>query len=131
PAGQVWQGMGSSRSGVEKPGAAWTYRGQELPYLTRLLAADQLQAALDGAPLRMRPAHEAALADSAAVQRTSIAVEKINGPILLLSGADDQIWPSGPQCEMIMQRLKQSRHPYVDRHVCYAGAGHFINPGRV
>ncbi|MEO0900275.1 MAG: acyl-CoA thioester hydrolase/BAAT C-terminal domain-containing protein, partial [Bacteroidota bacterium] len=34
-----------------------------------------------------------------------IPVEKIAGPILLLSGRDDQVWPSATMSDMMEERL--------------------------
>ena len=43
-------------------------------------------------PWVLRPGFEMALANLAAAKATAIVVEKINGPVLLLSGTDDRMW---------------------------------------
>lgn len=43
--------------------------------------------------------YERALEDKAAA---SIAVEKINGPAMVISGTDDQLWPSTRLSEMVV-----------------------------
>lgn len=58
--------------------------------------------------------------------RAAIPVEKIKGPVLLLSGTDDQIWPSSLFAVRIMARLHRHHHPYADESLCYKGAGHYI-----
>jgi pimeloyl-ACP methyl ester carboxylesterase len=66
------------------------------------------------------------LENQEAVDRASLQMEQINGPILLVSGTLDGIWPSTMLADRIMQRLKTARHPFPDRHLAYEGAGHFI-----
>ena len=53
-----------------------------------------------------------------------IPVENIAGPILLISGTDDQIWPSGDFCAAIVTRLKQARFPYDVKHLSIEIGGH-------
>lgn len=58
----------------------------------------------------------------------SIAVENINGPVLLISGGDDNMWPSQIMSELIMERLERKKHRYLadSRHIHYESAGHLI-----
>ncbi|MGH8273626.1 MAG: acyl-CoA thioester hydrolase/BAAT C-terminal domain-containing protein [Gammaproteobacteria bacterium] len=55
-----------------------------------------------------------------------IPVERIKGPVLLISGTDDKIWPSSLFAKRIMTRLKKHHHAYADESLCYQGAGHYI-----
>ena len=113
------------------PPARWTYRGMPLPFV--LLKADlryRLASGwkhLTGQPRGATPLSLASLHDPELVDKASIPVEKINGPVLLISGSDDQVWPSSWLSERVIQRLKQRGHPYPDRHLCYEGAGHAIH----
>jgi dienelactone hydrolase len=61
------------------------------------------------------------------LEKTAIPVEKIKGPILLISGQDDKIWPSSLMSEMIINRLKKHNHPYPYKHLSYKGAGHIVD----
>ena len=85
--------------------AAWTYRGQALPYMSNTSAYES--------------ASEADLA--------RIEVERIQGPVLLVSGGDDKIWPSQDFSDAVMKRLIDKSHAarYDDRHLAYPLAGHF------
>ena len=65
-------------------------------------------------------------ADQADIARATIPVEKINGPVLLISGEDDALWPSTQLAQIAMDRLAQYQHPFPDKHLHYAGAGHLI-----
>ena len=55
-----------------------------------------------------------------------IPVERVNGAVLLISGRDDEVWPSTEMADAIMARLRQHRfaHPFV--HLAYDHAGHGI-----
>ena len=53
-----------------------------------------------------------------------IPVENIAGPVLLISGTDDQIWPSGDFCAAIMARLKQAQFPHEVKHLSIEKGGH-------
>jgi hypothetical protein len=68
----------------------------------------------------------AKLDDRAAQERAAIPVERINGPILLVSAKDDSIWPSAMMAQRIVDRLHQRNfsHPVV--HLSYEHAGHYI-----
>ncbi len=56
----------------------------------------------------------------------TIPVERAKGPILLLSGEDDQTWPSAQMANLIEQRLKQKQYPYGIRNIVFADAGHWL-----
>ncbi len=58
---------------------------------------------------------------------TTIPVERIQGPVLLISGKADMVWPSSEMCERIVKRLEEHKHPYPFKHLSYAHAGHFIS----
>ena len=55
-----------------------------------------------------------------------IEVEKINGPVLLIDGEDDQPWPSPALQSIAYERLKRNNHPFIYKHLTYQNAGHAI-----
>ena len=57
----------------------------------------------------------------------TINVENINGPILLLTGKEDKMWPATQMCEMIVKRLKKNNFPHWYKHVAYENAGHALH----
>jgi len=59
-------------------------------------------------------------------EEATIPVEKIQGPILLISGKDDQLWQPSDFTEIAMNRLAQHNHPYPYEHLAYENAGHWI-----
>ena len=79
-----------------------------------------------GIPFSFRPFYERALEDETAVAAASIAVENISGPVMLISGDDDQLWPSTRLSEVAMKRLRAYDHPFPYEHLRYKEAGHTI-----
>jgi dienelactone hydrolase len=118
--GLVYGAVSSDRS--VRP--AWTRGGLDLPF-----------AGFDGSavdwtvsPVRLDAGFLAALPDLAVNDETAIAVERINGPVLLISGTDDHVWPSTRLSDLALRRLRDHRHPHAFEHLAYEGAGHVIGP---
>jgi pimeloyl-ACP methyl ester carboxylesterase len=124
PSGVIWGSVEDDSK------AAWTYQGRHLPFMgLQDLTPDQqkqVEKILHMSPFSSLPLFQMMLENRAAVEKASIPVEKINGPVLLISGNDDRMWPSTMLADMVMERLKQAKHPYPDRHLAYKSAGHFI-----
>lgn len=96
--------------------SCWTYRQQELPFVPVNEAA--VPYLVKG---ELRNTFEAMLQDSFAVQAAAIRVERIKGSVLLLSASDDEITPSTPSCEQMMERLKQNDFAYQAKHLSVEG----------
>ena len=127
PSGVVFWPLGMPEPGDTRTPAAWTYRGQPLPYLQEgNSASDPEPAAERGRPVAYAPFYRSFLRDARAVERAIIPVEKTRGPILLISGTDDQMWPSSDLADIALRRLQAHRHPFPYRHLKYEGAGHLI-----
>ena len=108
---------------------AWTYRGAPLPCwvpfrLSFSSIVSYVWKTLVRAPIALTPFFREAMKDKDALERAAIPAERINGPVLLLSGWDDQFCPSGPLSEVDMERLAGHKHPYPYEHVSYPWAGH-------
>jgi pimeloyl-ACP methyl ester carboxylesterase len=69
----------------------------------------------------LRGVYDAMLTDQDAVERAAIAVENINGPVLLLSATRDQFWPSTEMSELIVERLRRNDFPFAVKHVAVEG----------
>jgi dienelactone hydrolase len=110
-------GSGTSQ-GSRQP--AWTLGGKPLPFLTPKAGPD------DSGPAKNLEPYERALSDTPANSDSEIPVERINRPVLLLSGEQDGIWPAGPMAERIVARLRAARFPYPFSHLKYPGAGHLV-----
>jgi dienelactone hydrolase len=128
PSGVVFWALGRSEPGDMRPRAAWTFRGKPLPTLQEGNSYADIMPAepLSGQPMAWAPAYLEHLKDADAVARAAIPVEKIGGPILLVSGTDDQIWPSSALADLAMRRLEAHRFAFSFQHLRYEGAGHAI-----
>jgi dienelactone hydrolase len=125
PSGVIWGGLGGESS--EPAPSAWSYGGHPLPFVPERCTRAQLDAwRKGGEPYPETPLFLINLEDRAVVEAAAIPVEKINGPVLLISGEDDQLWPSTLLSEMAMDRLRKHQHPYPYRHLRYPGAGHLV-----
>lgn len=98
--------------------STWTFQNKELPFVP---------VNEEAVPFLMkrnlRGAFEAMLKDSLAESKAFIQVEKIKGPILLLSATKDEICPSTPMSEKMIERLKTNKFKYYFEHVPIVG-GH-------
>jgi dienelactone hydrolase len=80
--------------------AAWTWRGRDLPF-----ALPRQAGMLD-------------------VMAAAIPVENTHGPILVISGDDDGVWPSWQMTAAIQQRLRGAHFGYSFERLNYPHAGH-------
>ena len=124
----VTHGSLSARpKGGDRNATAWTYRGKALPVFgLGNNAMDWGLADNAPSPRRQTPVFVAGLSDAQAIERASIEVERIEGPVIMISGADDGLWPSTRFAEMVCERLQRMRHPFPVEHVRCADAGHYI-----
>lgn len=100
----VWGGFGN---GVDDNDTAWRFEGRAVP---------QMWEYPDDA--------DRGLEDPDLVAAAEIAVERVDGRVLLTSGEDDQIWRSSLLSEYAVRRA--ARYGATDRlqHVSYPDAGH-------
>jgi hypothetical protein len=111
-------------------GPAWTFHGKPLPYVPNYIpldfAATYVWDFITRWPVRQTPLFLADLAHDKDTASAEIPVERIAGQVLLLSGRDDQIWPSSMMAARVAQRLRQNGHPFHDENVAYDDTGHWI-----
>src|SRR5262249_40416242 len=94
PSGVVGGALGRSEPRDRPPRGAWPLAGKPLPDMlenNRYWVADPVRFQ---SPIKDTPRVLDAMRDLDAVERATIAVERINGPVLMVSGRDDQVWPS-------------------------------------
>ncbi|HKV97233.1 MAG TPA: acyl-CoA thioesterase/bile acid-CoA:amino acid N-acyltransferase family protein [Gammaproteobacteria bacterium] len=120
PSSVVWSGI---EYGPGPISSSWTLHGKALPWVNPVINPAMFSS---GQPLAFVGAYQAGLKDVAAADKAVIPVEKIAGPVLLISATDDQIWPSPLMALQIMQRLAAHHHACDDESLCYSGAGHDI-----
>ncbi len=128
PSGVVWGGLAADSSAA--PSAAWIRAGQPVHAVPGRSAAREEPAQRAGA-IVLTPSFEAALAGAGpeAIAAAEIPVERSGGPVLLLSGEDDALWPSVTLAEIAVRRARARGAAYPVRHVTYPAAGHaFARP---
>jgi len=107
---------------------AWTWRGTPVPFAPLPLRGFMWRSAVPVVLLRrpviFRNLFRSALRNREEIARAAIPVENIRGPVLLVSGGDDQVWPAAEMAETIVSRLKQRGFTYAVEHLNYPCAGH-------
>lgn len=96
--------------------SSFMYQGKELPFVPVNDAAVPFLMKRN-----LRGAFQAMLTDSSATERAAIPVERINGPVLFLSATQDEVCPSTPMADAMINRLKQHRFPYFYEHTAIEG----------
>ncbi len=96
--------------------SSWTYNKKELPFIPVNEASVPFIMKRD-----LRGAFNAMLKDTIAEKKTLIKVEKIKGPILLISATDDEIAPTKEMCDKIIHRLKNKNFKYYKKHIPIKG----------
>jgi len=117
PSGIVFQ---SVAAGYPKT-SSWSFRGRELPFVP-YGKVDQPKSTADIYRAGLEQAER-----TKSLEKAIIPVERIKGPILLMSGRDDNLWPSTQLCEMIVTRLRAHKFRYPVEHIAYPDAGHLIS----
>ncbi len=96
--------------------SSWSHGGEPLPFVPYARVEFSNLAELYAASLEEEAAAAAA-----------IPVEQIQGPILLLSGEADTLWPSAAMSAAVVERLERHGFAHEVVHVAYPGAGHGIS----
>jgi dienelactone hydrolase len=130
PSGYVWGAASGQGS------AAWTLAGVDVPYVPHSGTFPDSYEKDGDTYYVFTPAFDAhvAAATPEALGAATTRVEDIDGPVLFLAGADDNLWPSCSFADVSWERLVAADH--VDTHGdelhCFPSAGHFISfpPGQ-
>ncbi len=119
--------LNAGHPGEDRHAPTWTLAGEPLPALA---AANRTAdwGIFDNTPgaRSQTPAFLTCLGDPVAMARARIAIERIRGPIMFISGSDDQLWPSERFSDMAEQDLAQSQFRLPVRHARNPDAGHTI-----
>lgn len=97
--------------------SAWTFKGKELPFVP--VSEESVPFLVKG---DLRSAFETMLEDKKAEEKALIKVEKINGPILLISATKDEIVPTTIMCEKIISRLRKKNFKHRFEHLAIEGS---------
>ncbi|MEK5068692.1 acyl-CoA thioesterase/bile acid-CoA:amino acid N-acyltransferase family protein [Sporosarcina sp. FSL K6-1508] len=125
--GVVYPGIGQSALRV----SSWQFKGESLPFacgdVPKGITRKFNQALHSGEPISWRETYQYWAEGE---KQAEIAVENIQGPILLISGGDDQLWPADLLSEKVITRLREHSHPYYYEHINFPKSGHsFVAPG--
>lgn len=130
PSGLIFEGI--DRTGnhpVGTPMSSWSLAGQPVAYIPYTVK-DWGEYFSGPPPISMTPAHRDAVAaaDPATLEAARIRVENIRGPVLLVSGGDDQVWQSTELSNIAQAGLEASGGEVV--HLTHPDAGHLLStPG--
>lgn len=113
PSNVAWPGI--SYTADMKPG--WTVEGRPVPALPYAIGAIRT-----GGILAL---YKDALPDLPQHPDAAIPVERIEGPIMLVCGEADNLWPSCPMSDLVAARLKAEGRP-APALLRYADAGHGV-----
>ncbi|MFZ1990491.1 MAG: acyl-CoA thioester hydrolase/BAAT C-terminal domain-containing protein [Alphaproteobacteria bacterium] len=103
--------------------ACWTYRDKDLPWTA--MDYSRNPPPREGRFI-IRPGYESTLDDPAEIERTAIPIERTNGPILMISGGQDAMWPSSVFSQLALERAKRLGFAHEITHLDYPEAGHAI-----
>lgn len=127
PSGVVFQGVPNGFESVE---SAWSKDGESVPYIEyefglRFQFTIFVRYLLRRS-LGLRPTYENGFekADPDDLEAATIPVENVGGPILLVSGDDDQMWNADALADHAIERLETHEYDHEYEHVCYEDAGH-------
>lgn len=113
PSSVVWQGINMTDYASVK--SSFSLNGQPIAYLPYDTSAPFTSIFdLYTRSLKFADTHPDAM----------IPVERIGGPVLLLSGRADTMWPSSAMADQVIARLDAKHFRYPHRHIAYADAGH-------
>ena len=116
PSSVVFQGIGG-------PSSSWSYKGRPVPFVPYYEPFDD-STVVNNQWIEM---YKLSLTQTEAVERAIIEVENINGPVLIITGKEDRMWPSSQMGDMIIERLKENNFPHWYQHIAYDNAGHSLN----
>ncbi|HVA17928.1 MAG TPA: acyl-CoA thioester hydrolase/BAAT C-terminal domain-containing protein [Candidatus Dormibacteraeota bacterium] len=127
PSAVAW-GSGGRDKATGEIIPCWTRRGEAVPFaplpLRGFIARSAVPVGLLRRPVKFRNLFRAALRNHNAIERAQIPVERTRGPILMISGGDDHVWPAARMAEMICARLRARNLSHSVEHLHYPKAGH-------
>ncbi|HLW44007.1 MAG TPA: acyl-CoA thioester hydrolase/BAAT C-terminal domain-containing protein [Candidatus Acidoferrales bacterium] len=127
PSAVAW-GSGGRDKATGEIIPCWTRGGEAVPFaplpLRGFMARSAVPVALLRRSVKFCNLFRAALRNRDAIARAQIPVEQTHGPILLISGGDDHVWPASRMAEMICARLRARNFVHSVEHLHYPKAGH-------
>lgn len=117
PSAHVWAGFDfADPSNMNR--SSWSLGGEPLPFLSYGAAPPEF----GERGMRTTPIYESAL--DGADDEAQIRIEAARGPVLLVTGGQDGLWPSSRMARLVVDRADRMGRAGVVRHLDYPGAGH-------
>jgi acetyl esterase/lipase len=123
PSSVVWAGIDFVAGPGAPPRSSWSLAGKPLPF-TRLAAGVAPSRSERG--LILAPLHDGGLDAVAADDPAVIPIERATGPVLLISGGDDRMWPASRMSRMLVERARRFGREQLVRHLDFPAAGHAL-----
>lgn len=101
---------------------AWTRDGEPVAFVPPYDGIEDDE----GEPSVVRFRRTVERADPDDLDRARLPVEDVAGPVVLVSGGDDRVWPSPAFAETLIDVLEASDHDWPFVHLSYEDAGHAI-----
>ncbi len=103
---------------------AWVADGEAVPHLSGEGPPERT----DDGEVVTRPVLERGFENASEEERraATIAVEAVDGPVLLLSGGADRVWPARRLSAVAVERLERHEFPHAFDHLTYDGCGHLV-----
>lgn len=116
------------KKGIVLPTSVYSWRGKELPHaeLKERVPIGRILAGVLKRDISMRCIYDNEMENCP--KKAEIAVENINGPILLISSEQDSMWPSYESGEKIVERLNRHDFKYSFEHIHYPVCSHYMIP---
>jgi outer membrane protein assembly factor BamB/dienelactone hydrolase len=113
PSSVAWAGI--LRNWERTPSSSWSSGGKPVPFVPYTKTKES------GSLLEM---YNHSLDTAVDLDEAVIPVEKIEGPVLLISGGRDSLWPAERMANAICDRAKKKGCQFTFRHLCFPHGGH-------
>lgn len=114
------------KGGIFAPVPGWSHKGEALPYLKMKFPVSFMFSTIKNY-IRKRPMYFLEIWKKSLsrknVSEYKINLDKIDAPLLIISGGDDKLWPS----ENFNNEIQAERNNENDCYLSYKKAGHFIS----
>ena len=124
PSSVVWQGIDFASPGPPAR-SSWSVAGKPLPFVPY---PPDVRPSSSERGLCFAPIYDRGLDNASAIDEAAIPIERATGPLLLVSGGDDRMWPAERMCRMVVDRMRRSGRERFVRHLNYPEAGHVLFP---
>jgi dienelactone hydrolase len=108
PSGVCWAGFGP-HGPVAAP--AWRFGGEDIPCAGMYPMGAPPPSVAPGAPIALGPIFEAMLRDQDMIRAAEIPIERVKGPILMVSGEADAMWPASKMAQIAEHRAAEHGFP--------------------